>query len=85
MIFGWGEGTEARPSSVESTPMSLHDFYSRFASDQEDNPFFVALRKLSRLEPRELMADGDEGNAWSAWDATGSPPDGAFRLITDPA
>lgn len=63
--------------------MSMHDFYARLTSDRDD-PFFVILRKLRRVDPRVLQADGDESNAWSAWDATGSPPDGLL-MVAEPA
>jgi hypothetical protein len=56
----------------------MNDFYARFASDRDDNdnPLFKALRELSRLDPRTLMAwNLEDSSTWSPWDATGGPPE----------
>lgn len=64
--------------------MQMQTFYSRLMASREDNPLFLALRSLSRLDPR-LLADGDESNAWSPWDPTGAPPDYTSQLAAEPA
>jgi len=63
---------------------SIEAFYSRIVSSHDDNPLFIALRNLSRLDPR-LLVDGDDANSWSPWDPTGAPPDYTSRLAATPA
>ena len=65
--------------------MSIHDFYAKFVSDHDKSPLFVALRKLSQFENPIAAFDLEDASAWSAWDATGGPPEAASRFIADPA
>jgi len=52
--------------------MSIYDFHSKLVSGGERNVLFAALRKLSQLDPRNLVILEEAG--WPIWDETGSPP-----------
>jgi hypothetical protein len=52
--------------------MSIYDFHSKLVSGGERNVLFAALRKLSRLDPRNLVLLEEAG--WPIWDESGAPP-----------
>lgn len=45
--------------------MFISEFYSKLVSGQEGNRLFDALRRVSRLEKRALLASGEAG--WAEW------------------
>ena len=46
--------------------MFISEFYSKLMSGQEGSRLFDALRRVSRLEKRALMASGEEPG-WAEW------------------
>jgi hypothetical protein len=50
--------------------MSIHDFYSKFVSSEEESSLLGTLRRLSLFEDPKAMFDGDPMGDWGPW--TGS-------------
>jgi hypothetical protein len=47
--------------------MLILDFHAKFTSIQEKSRLFDALRRLSRLDDRALMAADDSATGWPEW------------------
>lgn len=47
--------------------MFIKEFYAKFMSGQEGNLLFDALRRVSHLEKRALLASGEEPPGWAEW------------------
>lgn len=52
--------------------MSIRDFHSKFASATPESTLFRALRKLSQVDVRTVVAREGEASlyAWGEWSAT---------------
>ncbi len=59
--------------------MFISEFYTKLMSGQEGNRLFDALRKVSRLEKRALLATGTAG--WAEWPPRDDDPEsGGLQL-----
>jgi hypothetical protein len=47
--------------------MSIHDFYSKFVSSEEENSLLGTLRRLSLFEDPKAMFQEDPLNEWLPW------------------
>lgn len=47
--------------------MSIHDFYSKFVSAEEEGSLLGTLRRLSLFEDPKAMFDEDPLGDWSPW------------------
>ncbi len=47
--------------------MSIHDFYSKFVSSEEENSLLGTLRRLSLFEDPKAMFDEDPLTDWNPW------------------
>jgi hypothetical protein len=47
--------------------MFISEFYTKLISGQERSSLFDALRRVSRLEKRALLASGEEPPGWAEW------------------
>ncbi|HYU33941.1 MAG TPA: hypothetical protein VEW48_17445 [Thermoanaerobaculia bacterium] len=47
--------------------MSIHDFYSKFVSSEEENTLLGTLRRLSLFEDPKAMFDEDPMGDWGPW------------------
>lgn len=47
--------------------MFISEFYSKLTSGQERSRLFDALRRVSHLEKRALLASGEEPPGWAEW------------------
>jgi hypothetical protein len=48
--------------------MSIHDFYSKFVSAEEESSFLGTLRRLSLFEdPKAMFSDEDPMGEWIPW------------------
>jgi hypothetical protein len=59
--------------------MSINEFHSKFAAQDDQTPWFTALRKLSEMDPRMLMAES-EAERWPSWEASRTAGYGAQDL-----
>jgi hypothetical protein len=59
--------------------MFISEFYSRLMTGQEGNRLFDALRRVSRMEKRALMATTSDG--WAEWPPIDDDPEaGGLQL-----
>lgn len=59
--------------------MFISEFYTKFMSGQERSGLFNALRRVSHLEKRALLATGAAG--WAEWPPVEDEPDAiGFQL-----
>jgi len=47
--------------------MSIHDFYSKFVSSEEENSLLGTLRRLSLFEDPKAMFQEDPTADWGPW------------------
>lgn len=47
--------------------MSIHDFYSKFVSSEEENPLLGTLRRLTLFQDPKAMFQEDPLNDWGVW------------------
>lgn len=47
--------------------MSIHDFYSKFVSSEEENSLLGTLRRLTLFEDPQAMFQEDPLNDWAIW------------------
>ena len=60
--------------------MSIHGFYSKLVSEEEEGRLFEALRKLRRIERPALAAEeGKEPAQWNIWNADSGVPFAAAK------
>lgn len=52
--------------------MSIHDFYSKFVSNEEQSSLLGTLRRLSLFEDAKAMFDEEPLGDWGTW--TGTDP-----------
>jgi hypothetical protein len=50
--------------------MSIHDFYSKFVSNEEQSSLLGTLRRLSLFEDTKAMFDEDPLGDWAPWSGT---------------
>jgi hypothetical protein len=48
--------------------MSIHDFYSKFVSSEEENTLLGTLRRLTLFESPGAMFQEDPSADWGLWD-----------------
>lgn len=58
--------------------MLISEFYSKLMSGQEGSRLFDALRQVSRLEKRTLLATGVAG--WAEWPPIDDPGSSGLQL-----
>lgn len=56
--------------------MSIHDFYSKFVSSEEENSLLGTLRRLSLFEDPKAMFQEDPLQEWIPWG------DAEARMVT---
>jgi hypothetical protein len=61
--------------------MFISEFYAKFMSTQEGSRLFDALRKVSRLEKRALLASGEEPPGWAEWPPIDEETDAGGLLL----
>ncbi len=54
--------------------MSIHDFYSRLVSMNEENALLGTLRKLSLLDDPKSMFSEEPLGEWIPWGDPSNPP-----------
>ena len=47
--------------------MSIHDFYSKFVSSEEENSLLGTLRRLSLFDDPKAMFDEEPLGDWTPW------------------
>jgi hypothetical protein len=47
--------------------MSIHDFYSKFVSSEEENSVLRTLRRLSLFDDPKAMFDDEPLGEWNPW------------------
>jgi len=47
--------------------MSIHDFYSKFVSAEEENSLLGTLRRLTLFDDPRAMFQEDPLNDWAIW------------------
>jgi hypothetical protein len=47
--------------------MSIHDFYSKFASVEEESSLLGTLRRLTLFDDPKAMFDEEPLNDWGVW------------------
>ena len=47
--------------------MSIHDFYSKFVSAEEENSLLSTLRRLTLFESPKAMFQEDPLTDWAVW------------------
>jgi hypothetical protein len=47
--------------------MSIHDFYSKFVSSEEENSLLGTLRRLTLFQDPKAMFQEDPLNDWGVW------------------
>jgi hypothetical protein len=47
--------------------MSIHDFYSKLMSGNEEGSFIEALRRLSEAKSVAVLVARSEASIWSMW------------------
>lgn len=47
--------------------MSIHDFYSKFVSSEEENSLLGTLRRLTLFEDPRMMFQEEPLGDWSVW------------------
>lgn len=56
--------------------MSIHDFYSKFVSAEEESSLLGTLRRLSLFDDPKAMFDEEPMNDWLPWTEAGAAPEG---------
>lgn len=56
--------------------MHIQDFYAKLVSNRDENPLFVALRKLTQVsDPKVAFKANDDGiESWATWVPAGPGP-----------
>lgn len=52
--------------------MSIHDFYSKFVSAEEESSLLGTLRRLTLFESPQAMFQEDPLNDWAIWTEGGA-------------
>lgn len=58
--------------------MSIHDFYSKFVSSEEENSLLGTLRRLSLFDDPKAMFDEEPEGDWFPWSGTEMSSEGAL-------
>ena len=56
--------------------MSIHDFYSKFVSAEEESSLLGTLRRLSLFDDPKAMFDEDPLTDWVPWTSAEAVPEG---------
>ena len=56
--------------------MSIHDFYSKFVSAEEESSLLGTLRRLSLFDDPKAMFDEEPLNEWYPWMGAEVAPEG---------
>lgn len=56
--------------------MQIQDFYAKLVSNRDQNPLFVALRKLTQVsDPKAAFKANDDGiESWATWVPASTQP-----------